>query len=82
MVKQLGMDTVEIIGKQFLKCQQEDCEWNVGWLGGLDWTEELGKGTRVCNLGARAMIEAKGSPPDSCQQPSAVVDIACDEFKF
>ena len=42
--KQVGVmdeerDTVEIMGKRFLKCQQEDCEWNVGWLGGLEWTE-------------------------------------------
>lgn len=44
---------MEIIGKQFLKCQQEDCEWNTGWLGGNSWAEESGKGTRVCNLGIK-----------------------------
>ena len=76
-------DAVEIMGKKFLKCQQEDCEWNIGWLGwlgGLDWTEKPGKGTRICNLGARARIEANAVPPDDCQQSSAVLKLARAEF--
>jgi hypothetical protein len=73
-------DMVEIMGKRFLKCQQEAYEWNVGWLGGLDWTEEPGKGTRLCNLGARAMIENDAIPPDDCQQWSAVLKLARTEF--
>lgn len=75
-------DTVEIIGRRFLKCQQEACEWNVGWLGSLEWTEEAGKGTRLCNLGAIAMIEDNAMPPDDCQQWSAVLELARAEFKF
>lgn len=73
-------DTVEIIGRRFLKCQQEACEWNVGWLGGLEWTEEAGKGIRLCNLGAIAMIEENATPPDDCQQWSAVLELARAEF--
>jgi len=73
-------DTVEIIGRRFLKCQQEACEWNVGWIGGLEWTEEAGKGTRLCNLGAIAMIEDNAMPPDDCQQWSAVLELARAEF--
>jgi hypothetical protein len=75
-------DTVEVMGKKFLRCQQEDCEWNVGWLGGYDWTEEPGKGTRICNLGARAILDTKAEPPDDCQQSSAVYDLACAEFEL
>ena len=75
-------DLVEIMGKKFLKCQQEDCEWNIGWHGGLDWTEEPGKGTRICNFGARAMVEANAAPPDNCPQSSTVVKMAHDEFEF
>lgn len=75
-------DTVEIIGNKFLKCQQEDCQWNIGWLGNSDWTKEKGKGTRICNLGARAMIEAKALPPDDCQQSSAVLKLARAEFQL
>ena len=75
-------DTVEVMGKKFLKCQQEDCEWNIGWHGGLVWTEEPGKGTRICNFGARAMVEAKTAPPDNCPQSSKVVKMAHDEIKF
>ena len=75
-----GRDTVEIMGKKFWKCQQEACEWNVGWLGGLDWVEEPGRGTRLCDLGARAMIKANAMPPDDCQQLSAVLELARTEF--
>jgi hypothetical protein len=75
-------DTVEIMGKRFLKCPQEDCEWNVGWISGLDWTEEPGKGTRVCNLGARVMIFDNAVPSDDCSQPSSVVELARNEFEF
>ncbi len=73
-------DTVEIMGKRFLKCQQAPCEWNIGWLGGSEWTEEPGSGTRICNLGARAMIENNAIPPDDCQQRSAVLELARTEF--
>lgn len=75
-------DTVEIMGKKFLKCQQEDCEWNIGWNGGYGWTEDPGKGTRICNLGSRAVIEADAVPPDICQQPTAVIEMACAEFEL
>jgi hypothetical protein len=70
------------MGKKFLKCQREDCEWNIGWYCGLVWTEEPGKGTRICNLGARAMVKANAVPPDNCPQSSTVAKLAHDEFEF
>lgn len=73
---------VEVMGKKFLKCSQEHCQWNIGWLGGHDWIEETGKGTRVCNLGAKAIIEANAVPPAECQQPYAVLELARGEFEF
>jgi len=73
-------DTVEVMGKKFLKCPQEACKWNVGWLGESNWTEEPGNGTRICNLGAIAMIENNATPPDDCQQWSAVLELARTEF--
>jgi len=75
-------DTIEIMGRKFLRCQQEDCKWNIGWLGELDWVEERGKGTRICNLGAGAMIESNAVPPIDCQQSSAVLELAYAEFEF
>ena len=78
----MNRDTVEVMGKKFLKCSQEHCQWNIGWLGGHDWTEGMGKGTRVCNLGATAIIEANAVPPAECQQPSAVFELARAEFEF
>ena len=75
-------EIVQIMSKKFLKCQQEDCEWNIGWLGGYDCPEEPGKGTRLCNLGAKAMIEADAVPPNDCQQPSAVLELARAEVEF
>jgi hypothetical protein len=73
--------TVKIIGIEFLTCQQEYCEWNVGWLGGTDWTEEPGSGTRICNLGAKAMIETGAVPPDHCQRSTEVLEVALSEFQ-
>ncbi len=75
-------DTIEVMGKQFLKCQQEDCQWNIGWLGGHDCIEGPGKGTRICNLGASAIIEADAVPPSNCHQPYAVLDMARAELHF
>ena len=73
-------DTVEIMGKKFLKCQQEDCEWNIGWLGGNSWSEESGKGIRICNLGVKAMIETEAVPPDECPRASAVLEGFTTEY--
>jgi hypothetical protein len=73
------METIEIRGKKFLRCQEEGCEWNIGWLGD-DWIEESGRGVRICNLGARAMIEAKAKPPSNCSKSSAVFELARTEF--
>ena len=75
-------DTMDVMGKQFLKCQQEDCEWNIGWLGGNSWSEESGKGIRICNLGVKAMIETETVPSDECLQASAVLELARAEFRF
>jgi len=75
-------EIVQIMSKKFLKCQQEDCEWNIGWLSGYNWIEEPGKGTRICNLGATAMIEANAVLPDICQQPSLVLELARTEFEI
>jgi len=79
---ELSKDTMDVMGKQFLKCQQEDCEWNIGWLGGNSWSEESGKGTRICNLGVKAMIETEAVPPDECPRASAVLELARAEFRF
>lgn len=75
-------DTIEIMAREFLKCEQCDCDWNVGWLGGLEWTDEQAGGTRVCNLGAKAMIEEKAIPPVTCPRPNAVFELAFREVEF
>ncbi len=74
------MDTIKIAGKRFLKCQREACQWNIGWLGGLDWTEKPGEGTRVCNLGAKAILEEDITPPDMCRDWKSVLELARTEF--
>ena len=75
-------DTVEVMGRKFLRCQQEDCEWNIGWLGGYEVTHAPGKGTRICNLGASAIVLDKAKTPDFCEQPSAVYELARAEFEL
>jgi hypothetical protein len=42
MFEDINRKTVYIMGKKFLECPHENCEWNIGWLGGIDWTEERG----------------------------------------
>jgi hypothetical protein len=74
--------TVHIMGIKFLKCQQENCEWNVGWLEGTNWTQERGAGTRIFNLEAKAMIEADAFPPHHCLLPAEVLDTVLAEFEF
>ena len=68
------------MGKKFLRCQQEDCEWNIGWLEGYDVTRSPGKGTRICNLGASAIVVGKATPPDFCEQSAVVYKLARAEF--
>ena len=75
-------NTVRILGRKFLKCQQQACEWNIGWLEGWDWTEEPDQGIRICNLGARAMIEVNAMPPNDCPQPSAVLELVRTQFEI
>jgi hypothetical protein len=75
-------NTVEILGSKFLKCQQQDCEWNIGWLGRYEWIREPDKGTRICNFGLKTIIDADAVPPDICQQPAAVLKIARARFKL
>jgi hypothetical protein len=82
MFEDTNRTTVYIMEKKFLKCQHEDCEWNIGLLGGIDWTEERGAGTRSCNLGANAMINENTFPPDNCQHSVKVIEMACAEFEF
>ena len=74
------MEIIKIAGVKFLKCQREAFDWNIGWLGGLDWTEEPGKGTRVCNLGARAILEKDVTSPDNCRHWKSVLELARAEF--
>ena len=76
------MDTVEIAGKKFLKCEQEVCEWNICWLSEEDWAEESNKGIRICNLGAKAIIDGGAAPPEFCRQPRVVAEMALLEFEF
>jgi hypothetical protein len=79
---EMSEHTIEVLGKRFLKCQEENCEWNIGWLGGNDWTEKPCKGTRICNLGVKAIIETETVPPGECPQPSTVLELARAEFQF
>jgi hypothetical protein len=46
-------DTIDVMGKQFLKCQQEDCEWNIGWLGGIAGPKSLVRAPGSVTLGQK-----------------------------
>jgi hypothetical protein len=65
------MDTVEIYGVTFLKCEKEDCDWNIGYTpydlnrSGLEFTYRSGTGVRVCNFGCKALAYGKN------------IDVAC-----
>jgi hypothetical protein len=50
------MNTIEIYGVKFLKCQKDDCEWNAGYTPGdlnrhgLEFTARHDMGIRICNF--------------------------------
>jgi hypothetical protein len=55
------MSTVEVYGRVFLRCDKEDCAWNVGYTPhdlnrhGLWFTARKGTGVRLCNFGLKAL---------------------------
>jgi len=59
--KTQSMDTVEVYGVKFLKCEKETCRWNIGYTPhdlnrfGSECTYRQGMGVRVCNFGCRAL---------------------------
>ena len=63
------MSVVEIYGIEFLRCEREECGWNVGHTPhdlnrhGLCFTNRGGVGVRVCNFGRKAL--ARGGDIDS-----------------
>ena len=62
------MDTIDIRGVKFLKCDKTNCKWNVGYTpgdrnrSGLEFTtrrDRLDMGIRVCNFGCTALALGK-----------------------
>ncbi len=51
------MDTVEIDGKRFLRCDRESCQWNLRYISGNERS-------RVCNFGALAFAVKEAMPQD------------------
>ncbi len=62
------MATIELYGVKFLKCEKEDCDWNIGYTPrdknrfGLEFTFREGPGTRVCNFGSKAFAYGRSIP--------------------
>ena len=52
---------MELYGVRFLKCEKDDCPWNVGYTPcdlnrfGLEFTSRGGAGIRVCDFGCKAL---------------------------
>jgi hypothetical protein len=50
------MNTIEIYGVKFLKCDKSDCGWNAGYTPGdlnrhgLEFTAKHDMGIRICNF--------------------------------
>ena len=59
------METIEIYGVQFLKCDKSDCEWNAGYTPGdinrhgLEFTARHNMGIRICNFSCTALALGK-----------------------
>lgn len=55
------MDSIDIYGTRFLRCEKDDCRWNIGYTPGdlnrfgLEFTLRPGVGARVCNFGPKAL---------------------------
>jgi len=64
------MDTIEIYGVKFLKCDKSDCEWNAGYTPGdlnrhgLEFTAKHDMGIRICNFSCTALALGKNIDGD------------------
>ena len=64
------MEIIEIYGTKFLRCEKEDCLWNVGHTPhdlnrfGLEFTSRDGVGIRVCDYGNKALAHGKSIDED------------------
>ena len=72
MDKSASVDLVEINGKRFLKCNREDCQWNLRYVSG---TEKA----RVCNYGVFA-FSVKGEMPKNCPHLVALSSLITTEL--
>jgi hypothetical protein len=79
-----SMDTIEIYGVNFLRCEKYDCAWNVGYTPddfnrqGLEFTARQDMGIRVCNFGCTSL--ALGKNPDShCPHKQDLCDMLAED---
>ncbi len=68
------MDTVEIDGQWFLRCESGNCSWNVGRNPGE------GDEVTVCSFGSKPWVSG-GKPDYDCSHKTEVVNLLAEEAK-
>ena len=74
------MDTIEIYGVKFLKCDKSDCKWNAGYTPGdlnrhgLEFTAKHDMGIRICNFSCTALALGKDIDGDCPPQAGTLPD--------
>ncbi len=78
------MDTIEIYGVKFLRCDKRDCKWNVGYTPGdlnrqgLEFTNRRSVGIRICNFGCTSLALGKNID-DNCPHKQELCDMLADD---
>jgi len=78
------MNTIEIYGVKFLKCQKDDCKWNAGNTPGdlnrhgLEFTARHNMGIRICNFSCTALALGKNID-DDCPHKQELCDMLAED---
>ncbi len=84
------MNTIDIYGVRFLRCDKTDCKWNVGYTpndrnrSGLEFTtrrDRLNIGIRVCNFSCTALALGK-TIGSQCPHKEEVSKILAEDSDF
>jgi len=80
------MDTIEIYGVNFLKCDKTDCRWNAGYTPGdlnregLEFTRRRNMGIRICNFNCTALALGKKIDSD-CPHKHELCDMLAEDSR-
>ncbi len=78
------MNTIEIYGVNFLRCDRRDCRWNAGYTRGalnrqdIEFTHRRDTGIRVCNFGCTSLALGKNIDKN-CPHKQELCDMLAED---